>query len=64
MGGADPDRLHHAHQAGMDRRNGIPHSDQATMTEHFIATATYLTHVTILTDPVYLTEPLIKSRRL
>jgi glyoxylase-like metal-dependent hydrolase (beta-lactamase superfamily II) len=36
-------------------------SDQATMTEHFIRHGDYLTHVMILKDPAYLTEPLIKT---
>jgi len=46
---------------GWIRRNGLPQSDQATMTEHFIRHEDHLTHVMILTDPVYLTEPLIKT---
>jgi len=46
---------------GWIRRNGLPQSDQATMTEHFIRHGDHLTHVMILHDPVYLTEPLIKS---
>ncbi len=46
---------------GWVRRNGLPQSDQATMVEHFIRHDDHLTHVTILTDPVYLTEPLIKT---
>jgi len=44
------------------RRNGLPESDRATLVEHFIRYGdNLLTHVTIVTDPVYLTEPLIKS---
>ena len=46
---------------GWLRRNGLPMSDAATMTEHFIRHGDHLTHVTILRDPVYLTEPLIKT---
>ena len=46
---------------GWVRRNGVPQSDQATMTEHFIRHGDLLTHVMILNDPVYLTEPLIKT---
>jgi glyoxylase-like metal-dependent hydrolase (beta-lactamase superfamily II) len=46
---------------GWIRRNGVPQSDQATMTEHFIRHGDHLTHVMILHDPVYLTEPLIKT---
>jgi hypothetical protein len=47
---------------GWLRRNGLPESDQATLVEHFIRHGDYMTHVTILTDPVYLTEPLIKTQ--
>ncbi|HEX4596043.1 MAG TPA: MBL fold metallo-hydrolase, partial [Bryobacteraceae bacterium] len=47
---------------GWIRRNGLPESDQATLTEHFIRHGDHLTHVSIVTDPVYLTEPLIKSQ--
>ena len=46
---------------GWHRRNGIPSSDQITLTEHFIKHGNLLTHVSIVTDPVYLTEPLVKS---
>ena len=45
------------------RRNGVPQSDQATLTESFIRHGNnYLTHVTMVDDPVYLTEPLVQSQ--
>src|SRR5581483_5463701 len=47
---------------GWVRRNGLPESDQATLVEHFIRHGNILTHVSIVTDPVYLSEPLIKSQ--
>ena len=47
---------------GWLRRNGLPESDRATLVEHFIRHGNYMTHVTILTDPVYLTEPLVKTQ--
>ena len=47
---------------GWLRRNGLPESDQAALTEHFIRHDRYMTHVTVLTDPVYLTAPLIKTQ--
>jgi hypothetical protein len=47
---------------GWIRRNGLPQSDEATLTEHFIRHGNYMTHVSIVTDPVYLTEPLIKTQ--
>jgi hypothetical protein len=47
---------------GWIRRNGLPESDRATLVEHFIRHGEYLTHISVLTDPVYLTEPLVKSQ--
>jgi hypothetical protein len=46
---------------GYIRRNGVPRSDIATLTEHWIRHEDFLTVVTIVTDPVYLTEPFIRS---
>src|SRR6266478_5873192 len=46
---------------GWVRRNGLPSSDKITLVEHFIRHDNHLTHVSVVTDPVYLTEPLIKS---
>jgi hypothetical protein len=46
---------------GYLRRNGLPRSDQATLTEHWIRNGDFLTVVTIVNDPVYLTEPFIRS---
>ena len=46
---------------GWIRRNGVPQSDRATMTERFIRHGDVLTHVMVLDDPVYLTEPLVKT---
>lgn len=43
------------------RRNGLPRSDQATFTEHWTRHGDYLTIVTYLDDPVFLTEPLVRS---
>jgi glyoxylase-like metal-dependent hydrolase (beta-lactamase superfamily II) len=43
------------------RRNGVPQSDRTTMTEHFLRHGDYLTHVTIIDDPVNLAEPLIRT---
>jgi len=48
-------------KAGWIRRNGLAISDRATMTERFIRHGNYLTHVYMIEDPVYLTEPLIKT---
>jgi len=46
---------------GYSRRNGVPRSDRATITEHFIRHGDVLTISTIIEDPVYLTEPLVVS---
>jgi hypothetical protein len=43
------------------RRNGVPSSDKATLTQYWIRRGDYLTWVTIAYDPLYLTEPMIRS---
>jgi hypothetical protein len=43
------------------RRNGVPRSDKATLTEHWMRHGDYLTVVTVIDDPVFLTEPLVRS---
>ena len=48
-------------KAGWIRRNGLVLSDLAHMTERFIRHGDFLTHVYIIEDPVYLSEPLIKT---
>jgi hypothetical protein len=47
---------------GWLRRNGLPESDEATLVEHYIRHGERMTHVSIVTDPVYLAEPLIKTQ--
>lgn len=47
---------------GWIRRNGLRHSDQATLMDHFIRHGDHMIHVSILTDPLTLTEPLVKSQ--
>ena len=46
---------------GWIRRNGIPRSDLATVTEHFLRHGDYLTLITVISDPVYLSEPFIRT---
>jgi glyoxylase-like metal-dependent hydrolase (beta-lactamase superfamily II) len=48
-------------KAGWLQRNGVAHSDRATMTERFIRHGNVLTVVTIVDDPIYLEEPLIRT---
>jgi hypothetical protein len=43
------------------RRNGVPNSEQSTTVEHFIRHGNILSHLIVWTDPVYLSEPLIRS---
>jgi hypothetical protein len=47
---------------GWDRRNGTPSSDMLTLTEQFMRHGNLLTHVSVADDPIYLTEPLVKSQ--
>jgi hypothetical protein len=46
---------------GYVRRNGVPRSDLATVTEHWMRHGNWLTVVTVVNDPVYLTEPFVRS---
>lgn len=46
---------------GWLRRNGVPESDQATLFERFVLHGNYMTHTVIITDPVYLAEPMIRT---
>jgi glyoxylase-like metal-dependent hydrolase (beta-lactamase superfamily II) len=46
---------------GYVRRNGVPRSDRATLVEHWIRHGDFLTLVSIINDPVYLTEPFIRT---
>jgi hypothetical protein len=46
---------------GWLRRNGVPRSERATLVEYFIRHGEYLTLVTIVKDPVYLTEPFVRT---
>jgi hypothetical protein len=46
---------------GWVRRNGLALSDQATMEDRFYRHGDLLTHVSIVSDPYYLSEPVVKS---
>ena len=43
------------------RRNGAPQSDRAVLREHWAVNDDVLTLISVLQDPVYLTEPLIRT---
>lgn len=44
------------------RRNGLPRSADATFTEHWVRHDDYLTVTTLIRDPAFLTEPLVRSQ--
>jgi glyoxylase-like metal-dependent hydrolase (beta-lactamase superfamily II) len=44
------------------RRSGAPSSDLTTVVEHYIRHGNVLSHVMIITDPVYLSEPFVNSQ--
>jgi hypothetical protein len=46
------------------RRNGVPQSDLVRLTERFTLHGAVMTYVTITEDPVYLTEPLVKTTNM
>ncbi|MDP9115575.1 MAG: MBL fold metallo-hydrolase [Acidobacteriota bacterium] len=46
---------------GYIRRNGLARSDRATTAEHWIRHGDFMTVMTIVTDPVYLTEPFVRT---
>ena len=43
------------------RRNGVLHSDKIELTQYLIRRGDYLTYLVIAYDPVYLSEPLVRS---
>ena len=46
---------------GWLRRNGTPSSDQTTMMDYFLRYADHLTNVTVVNDPVFMSEPMVRS---
>ena len=46
---------------GWFRRNGLPESDQATLTEFFVRHGDHITYTSVINDPVYLSEPWIRT---
>lgn len=46
---------------GWLRRNGTPESDQATLTDFFVRHGDHLINTTVVTDPVFLSEPEVRS---
>jgi hypothetical protein len=48
-------------KTGFIQRNGVPTSDRAALTEHFIRHGDVLTIISVVSDPVYLEEPLMRT---
>jgi cyclase len=46
---------------GWVRRNGLPGSDQTTMTDFFMRYGDRVTNVTVVNDPVFFSEPQVRS---
>jgi hypothetical protein len=46
---------------GWIRRNGIPRSEKAVVTEHLIRHGEWLTWMVVVNDPTYLTEPFVRT---
>jgi cyclase len=46
---------------GWLRRNGTPESDQATLVDFFVRHGDHITYTSIVTDPVFLAEPMVRS---
>lgn len=46
---------------GWIRRNGVPRSDKATISTHIMRHGNYLTVAVVIYDPVYLSEPFIRT---
>jgi hypothetical protein len=46
---------------GYLRRNGLPRSDLATVEQYWIRNGDYLSVLVVMHDPVYLTEPFVRS---
>jgi hypothetical protein len=47
---------------GWIRRNGVARSDRATLTEHFFRHGPYMIQMTVVNDPIYLSEPFVRTR--
>lgn len=49
---------------GWHRRNGVPMSARARMVEYYVRHGDVLTQTSIVEDPVFLSEPLVKTTNL
>ncbi|HXD75183.1 MAG TPA: hypothetical protein VN628_15645, partial [Vicinamibacterales bacterium] len=48
-------------KAGWIRRNGLPLSDKAGMEDRFIRHGDLMTHISMVYDPFYTSEPVVKT---
>lgn len=48
-------------KTGYIQMNGVTGSDRTVITEHFVRHGNYLTNITLVKDPVYLTEPFVRT---
>lgn len=46
---------------GWLRRNGLPESDQATVTDFFVRHGDHITYTSVISDPVFLAEPMVRT---
>ena len=54
--------VHTTHlKEGYTERNGVAQSDRTVVTENWVRHGDHLNEITIIEDPVYLTEPLVRS---
>src|SRR4051812_47210491 len=51
----------HMKSGALRRGNGVPQSDEATLDEYFVRHGDHLTNVTVVTDPVFLSEPMVRT---
>jgi cyclase len=51
----------HMKAGALRRGNGVPQSDRAELTEFFVRHGDRLVNVTVVSDPVFLTEPMVRS---
>ena len=59
--GADIKVVTTGFREGYLRKNGVPYSEQATITEYYARHGDLLTITMILTDPIYYEEPFIRN---
>ncbi len=54
-------RTTHMKSGALRRGNGVPQSDRATLMEYFVRRGDRITNTTVLDDPVFLSEPMVRS---